>query len=457
MSLLARWMLSSVLLIGCMNAYADPASASAATTSSVNQTTPVPSSYSAKEVERFAKVLQIIKTYYVEPVPDQQLFENAIRGMLEGLDPHSSFLDADDVKALEHITTGEFAGVGIEVVPEDGFLMVITPIDGGPAQKAGVQAGDVIFRIDGALVKDMTLSDAVKKMRGAKGTQVVLTILRRGVAKPLKLTLTRDDVHVPSVTSKLLEGNYGYVRISVFQQNTGTDVIEAVNALQHQSNGKLKGLILDLRNDPGGLLDSGVAVADDFLDADLLGSNKLIVYTTGRLPNSQILINATPGDIVHGLPIVVLINQGSASAAEIVAGALQDHKRALVVGTKSFGKGSVQTLIPLDATSALKLTTALYYTPSGRSIQALGIVPDVIVNDLKLSTLASKSSDESVQEADLKGHLPNGNNAANISMINKALSAEKQPLSTKNLATTDYQLFEALNLLQGMVALQKHS
>lgn len=406
-----------------------------------------------QDVQRFGAALQIIKNYYVEPVTNQKLFESAIKGMLDNLDPHSSFLAADDLKDLKDLTTGGFSGIGIEIIPSEGYLKVVSPLDNSPAKNAGVQPGDVILRIDGALVKNMTMREAVQKMRGKKGTTVTLTIARQGASKPLIIPITRDDVRIKSVTSKMLDDNYGYIRISTFQGDTVASMRKAISDLKTQSKDNLKGLILDLRNDPGGLLDAAVNVADDFLDPANMGNNKMIVYTKSSIPDSRVTMNATPGDLINGVPMVVLINGGSASAAEIVAGALQDQKRALVVGTNSFGKGSVQTVIPLDANSAIKLTTALYYTPAGRSIQASGIKPDIVIGDLKIATITDNDKDSlAMKEADLKGHLANGNNKKEDSDPSKTSLEEIIGVDapTAQLATKDYQLFEALNILKAM-------
>lgn len=409
------------------------------------------SDLSVQDVQRFANALRVIKSYYAEPVTDQKLFDEAIRGMLSGLDPHSSYLDASDLKDLRSVTAGQFSGIGIEIVASDNFLKVVTPLDESPAQKAGIKTGDMILRIDGTLVKDMTLQEAVKKMRGEKGSTVVLTVARKGEAKPLKFSIVRDDIKVKSVTGKILAKGYGYIRISSFQENTDRALRETIGGLKKQADGKLNGLVLDLRNNPGGLLDAAVDVSDDFLDSNKLSDNKLIVYTKSSIPESKVSFNAGPTDYLDGVPMVVLINGGSASAAEIVAGALQDHKRALVVGTSSFGKGSVQTIIPLDDTSALKLTTALYYTPSGRSIQATSIQPDVIVDDMKIDSASNNSLEgDSIKEADLKGHLANGNDndkKATIANLDDSLDQAE-------LLKTDYQLSEALNLLKAMVVMQ---
>lgn len=430
-----------------------------------------------EDIQRFATVIAQIKQFYIEPVSDKTLFNNAIRGMLTNLDPHSSFLDTDDLRDLKTVTTGEFGGIGVEVMPENGFMKVISPLDDTPAAKVGIKAGDLIVRIDNKLVKNMTIEQAINLIRGKKGTQVSLTIIRKSETKPLNLKLTREIVKVQAVKSKLLENGYGVIRIAFFQANAKNEVEKAIKNLQQQSGGNLKGIILDLRNDPGGLLDAAIDVTNEFLDPDKLKGDKLIVYTKGRMLNQDIKAKASSHDILHGLPMVVLINQGSASASEIVAGALQDYKRALIVGTKSFGKGSVQTVIPIDNQSAIKLTTALYYTPSGRSIQAKGIEPDVVIPDLKIQ---KPSNQEAllvpIEEADLDHHLDNGNkknseekqdkedkgdkgdksenkNSSINSNNNEKPEQEATDQKTeKLLAHDDYQLYEALNLLKGLSA-----
>ncbi|CAI8942207.1 S41 family peptidase [Methylocaldum szegediense] len=394
-------------------------------------------------LKTFSEVYGRIRQDYVEPVTDQKLLEDAIRGMLAGLDPHSAYLDQEQYNELKVGTTGQFGGLGIEVGMENGFVKVIAPIDDTPAQKAGIKAGDLIIRLDDKPVKGMSLNDAVKLMRGEPGSEIVLTVVREGVEQPLKIKIVRDVIKVKSVKSRLLEEGYGYVRITSFQSKTGDNVIEAVNELKKK--GELKGLVLDLRNNPGGVLNAAVAVSDAFLESGL------IVYTDGRVEDAKMRFNATPNDILNGAPIVVLINSGSASASEIVAGALQDHRRAIIMGEKTFGKGSVQTILPTSNGGAVKLTTARYYTPSGRSIQAEGISPDVPISKVKLE-LASQSEFAPIKEADLLNHLENGNEKSQ----KKDESAKKQESKDggengeENLALQDYPLNEALNLLKGI-------
>ena len=389
-----------------------------------------------EELRTFSDVFGRIKNDYVEDVEDSEMLNNAIRGMLSGLDPHSSYLDQEQFKELQVGTSGEFGGLGIEVGMEDGFVKVIAPIDDTPAERAGIEAGDLIIRLDDTPVKGLTLNDAVKIMRGKPGTVLRLTVVREGVDQPLKIDIKRAVIKVKSVKSRMLEDGFGYVRISQFQSKTAENMVDAIEALHKESDGTLKGMVLDLRNNPGGVLNGAVAVSDAFL------KKGLIVYTEGRVSDSKLRFNATPDDILNSAPMVVLVNQGSASASEIVSGALQDHHRAIVVGTPTFGKGSVQTILPLSNGTAVKLTTARYYTPSGRSIQAEGIKPDIELDQVRVS--AVERSIDPVKEADLSGHLSNGNGKKSKN------SAEEQDEAEESLAEKDYQLYEALNLLKGL-------
>ncbi len=399
-----------------------------------------PSPLPLEELRTFSEVFGKIKSDYVEPTDDAELLENAIRGMLSGLDPHSTYLDPDAFKELQVGTSGEFGGLGIEVGMEDGFVKVISPIDDTPAQRAGVHAGDLIIRIDETPVKGLTLNQAVKLMRGKPGTKVVLTIVREGEDKPLKIEIVRDTIQVNSVKHTLLDPGFGYVRITQFQSKTGEDLIKALDKLEEENEGPLDGLILDLRNNPGGVLNAAVAVSDAFLEEGL------VVYTEGRNKSSRMEFKAKPGDLIEGKPLIVLVNGGSASASEIVAGALQDHKRAIIMGTKTFGKGSVQTILPMQNGAALKLTTARYYTPSGRSIQAEGIEPDIPLERVKITRIDS-SDMETVKEADLSGHLENP--------AGGKPKREKKHKEERSLADKDYQLYEALNLLKGLHILRQ--
>lgn len=396
-----------------------------------------------EDVQRFSNAIGEIKKYYVKPIDDKELFDNAIRGMLTGLDPHSSYLNEEEFKELQTSTSGEFGGLGIEVTMEDGVVKVITPLVDTPAFKAGIKSGDYIIKLGKESVQGLTLKDAVNLMRGKAGTTIELTVLRKGVSKPLTFDLIREVIQIKSVKSKMLSDGYGYIRLTQFQALTGKDMLQAIELLKQQSNGKLKGLVLDLRNNPGGLLDSAIQVSDAFLGNDKSGKQELIVYTEGRLPGSKFTALANPGDVLDNAPIVVLINNGSASASEIVAGALKDNKRAIILGTKSFGKGSVQTVLPLDGKTGIKLTTALYYTPSGTSIQAKGIIPDIVVEEMDVPKNSIKKSDATgFSEADLSGHLINKNNPENTNAKNEAKSDD--------LIHEDYQLYAALTVLEGM-------
>jgi len=388
-----------------------------------------------EDLRVFTEVFEKVKNDYVETRTDKQLIEYAIGGMLSSLDPHSAFLNVEDFTELQVGTSGQFGGLGIEISMEDGFVKVVTPIDDTPAERAGMKAGDLIIRLDEKTVKGMSLSDAVKVMRGEPGSDIVLTVVREGEDKPLKFTITRAIIKVTSVKSRSLDKGYGYVRITQFQSRTGDNLAEAISKLKDE-NGELKGLVLDLRNNPGGVLNAAVSVSDAFIDKGL------IVYTEGRTGDSDNKFHATAGDLIKGAPLIVLVNGGSASASEIVAGALQDHHRAVILGTQSFGKGSVQTILPMNNGTAVKITTALYYTPNGRSIQAEGIIPDIKVESLKIAHTEKKL--ERIKEADLSGHLDNGNGKKEKK---KSKSADKEdiPLSEK-----DFQLYEALNLLKGM-------
>lgn len=402
------------------------------------------------DLRAFTEIFGHIKNDYVEPVTDKKLFEDAIRGMLTGLDPHSSYLDEEQYEELKVGTTGQFGGLGIEVTMENGFVKVVSPIDDTPAQRAGIKAGDLIIRLDEKPVKGMNLNDAVKMMRGEPGSNITLTVVREGEEAPLKFTLTRAVIKVKSVKSRLLEPGYGYVRISSFQSMTGQSLKDAITAMRDESKGKLKGLVLDLRNNPGGVLNAAVDVSDAFLQSGL------IVYTEGRIKDSEMKFSASPDDLLSGAPMVVLINEGSASASEIVAGALQDHKRAIIMGEKSFGKGSVQTILPMSNGGAVKLTTARYYTPSGRSIQAEGIEPDVKLANVKLQSLEATGF-QPVKEADLSGHLENGN-AGEPQEGGEDISAPKdggaEAKAKESEDIKDYPLHEALTLLKGISILR---
>lgn len=406
-----------------------------------------------EDINRFTNTIVLIKDFYVQSIGDKSLLDDAIRGMVGGLDPHSEYLDKQAYQSLLTSTSGEFGGVGIEVTPEYGILKIVSPMDDTPAFDAGIKSSDYIVSIDGKLVSEMSLQDAVDKMRGKPGTQVVLTILRKGGKTPLTFKLTRQIIKIASVKSKMLDEKFGYIRITQFQEPTAKLMRDAIEELKKKNKGKLSGIILDLRNNPGGLLESAVQIADTFLNSKDLKNkyNDVIVYTEGRLPEAQYSAKATGSDMLDGAPIVVLINGGSASASEIVAGALQDYRRALIAGTTSFGKGSVQTVIPLDKNHALKLTTALYHTPSGRVIQNIGIVPDVEIEDLKIvkpDTETDLSMMEPIKEYQLKNHLP-----GTASSVGAKLKSVTQ--NDSGLAQEDFQLFEALKLLRTLDMLQK--
>ncbi|MFZ2446979.1 MAG: S41 family peptidase [Syntrophobacteraceae bacterium] len=385
----------------------------------------------------FSDVMSIVQENYVDKVEQKKLMYGAINGMLRELDPHSSFLKPEDYKELQIETKGKFGGLGIEITIRDNILTVVAPLEDTPADKAGIQANDQIMKIDDQPTQDMSLMDAVQKMRGPKGSKVKLTIIRKGERKPLEFELVRDIISIQSVKSRSLEPGFGYVRISSFQSGTANNLRTALDQLENENPG-MQGLILDLRNDPGGLLDQAVEVSDEFLDEGL------IVYTGGRLDSQKMRFEARKNTKQHQYPIVVLVNSGSASASEIVAGALQDHKRAIIMGEQTFGKGSVQTVIPLNDGSALRLTTSLYYTPSGRSIQAKGIVPDIVVKKETVKTGDETPGDEvtRIREKDLPRHMEN----------RKTEPASKQEASaadSKKLVEQDNQVRRALDLLKG--------
>ena len=397
-----------------------------------------------EELQTFTDVMSRIKQDYVEPVKDKKLLEDSIRGMLAGLDPHSAYLSPEEFKELRIGTTGQFGGLGIEVTMEGGLVKVVAPIDDTPASRAGIKAGDLIIRIDDKPVKGLSLNDAVKLMRGKPGTDIKLTIVREGEPETIEMTITREIIRTKSVKSRSLEPGFGYVRISSFQSRTATDLLKAIGELQDKET--LKGLVLDLRNNPGGVLNGAVGVSDAFLD------DGLIVYTKGRVGDANMKYTATPGDALNGKPLVVLVNGGSASASEIVAGALQDHKRAIIMGRKTFGKGSVQTIQELRNGGAVKLTTARYFTPSGRSIQAQGIEPDIKLRAIKLAKL-NEDGPKALKEKDLERHLanPNGDSEGKPDKEEEAKKkAEEIDRVETELSQKDYQLYEALTLLKGL-------
>ncbi len=384
-----------------------------------------------EEIRLFTEVFTQIKNKYVKEVPDHKLIEGAIQGMVDALDPHSAYLTRDMLREMQVETQGEFGGIGIEVTTEDGFIKVVSPIEGTPAAEVGLQAGDLIVRLGDTATKDISLMEAVKRMRGEPGTEIVLTVVREGFDKPRQFKITRAVIHIKSVKTRILSSGIGYLRVTQFQEDTADKVRERVAALQDSTEGGLKGLVLDLRNNPGGVLSSAVGVADAFV-----ASGKL-VYTEGRTEENQMTLKADPDDILEELPMVVLVNGGSASASEIVAGALQDHRRAIVMGTPTFGKGSVQSILEVRDGSGLKLTTAHYFTPNGRSIQAQGIEPDIRVAQLQVERPEEKR--EALKEKDLEGHLSNPEMAA----------PDSKPDLAKLPVPEDYQLSQAVTLLQG--------
>jgi carboxyl-terminal processing protease len=406
------------------------------------------------ELRSFTEVYGRVKNDYVEAVDDKELIEEAINGMLSGLDPHSAYLNEEAFKEMKVGTQGEFGGLGIEVSMEDGFVKVVAPIEDTPAWNAGLKSGDLIIKLDESNVKGMTLNDAVKLMRGKPGTDIILTIVRKGEPQPQTITVTRDIIQIQSVKYRMLEEDYAYFRVTQFQEHTGEKLGQAIEKLFAENEGPMKGMILDLRNDPGGLLTASIGVSAAFLQKD-----KLVVYTEGRTNDARMRMYARPEFYARGpkgdylanvpeaaktVPMVVLVNGGSASASEIVAGALQDHRRAVIMGTQTFGKGSVQTILPLGNGTAIKLTTARYFTPSGQSIQAKGITPDIIVEDATIET--KESSPLMRKEADLKNRLdnPQGGDGS------EAQEVETTDASASSDEPADYQLGQALNLLKGL-------
>lgn len=386
------------------------------------------------ELRTFVEVFERIKSAYVEPIDDKTLMNNAIKGMVGNLDPHSAYLDNKMYNSLEEMATGQFGGLGIEIEQADGVIKIVAPIDDSPAANAGIQSGDLIVKINDVPTKDMSLNDASISMQGNVGEKISLTLVR-GAKKPFVVTLTRAKIQIKSVKAQLVEKGYGYIRISQFQTNTGKELNKALSQLVKQNKGPLKGVVLDLRDNPGGVLQAAIDTVDQFVDKGL------VVYTKGRLPNSELHFYTNIGDPSAGVPLVVLVNNGSASASEIVAGALQDLNRAVIMGTRSFGKGSVQTILPINKKEALKLTTALYYTPNGRSIQALGIEPDIIVSQ---ATVSQAKPGFEVREADLQNHLNNAKKSTSSSAS-----------QSENLQIKDYQLSQAISLLKGLNVVSK--
>ena len=393
-----------------------------------------------EELRNFTEIFERIRSSYVEEVDDTTLLEYAIDGMLSSLDPHSAYLQPEDFSDLQENTSGKFGGLGIEVGQQDGLILVVTPIDESPAQQAGIKAGDLIVSLDGEAVMGMSLNDAVEKMRGEPGTDITLEIRRKNEKELLTYTLTRAEIKVASVRTDMFSGDIGYVRITQFQEKTGSELASAVQ--EWRDSGKLNGIILDLRNNPGGVLDAAVDVVDTFI------SQGLIVYTKGRTAASELSYSATNHTPAGKVPVVVLINGGSASASEIVAGALQDHKRAVIVGTQSFGKGSVQSVLPITQDRAIKLTTARYFTPDGRSIQAQGITPDIWVEQSAVTPYEQRY----YKESDLPGHLANPGGKASDAEENadKQTDSESAQAGESSLLKKDFQLYEAHTLLRGV-------
>ena len=396
---------------------------------------------SEKQIDRFATVLSQIQYYYLEPTKFDFLFDNAIRGMLTGLDPHSDYLSPSDMAELKTSTDGEYAGIGIEIIPEDGLIKVISPFDDTPAFKAGLLAGDIIFKINDVFVQDISTDEAIKLIKGKPGTSVSISVVRNGTDNPIHLDIKREIISLKTVKHKIYDDHVGYLRISMFNDVTAPESKAAIKTMMKKNN--IKGLIVDLRNNPGGTLDAAVATTDLILDKNNAIRDGLIVSIEGRNDIDTFSSYAHTGSVVGKLPIIVLINKGSASASEIVAGALQDNNRAIIFGTKSFGKGSVQSIIPIDYESAIKITTALYFTPAGRSIQAQGITPDVFapITDFPKNSLRTHA--DIITESRLVGHIKNstGKNA-------------KTPKANMKLAETDFQLYQAINLLNGIISTQ---
>jgi carboxyl-terminal processing protease len=423
----------------------------------------------------FGTTLQAIREVYVKPISDDTITENAVHGMLSELDPHSDYLNAQDFQDLKTMTDGNFCGIGVEITAANGAILVISPIDGSPADKAGVKAGDYIVKINSTAVEGLSLTQAMKMLRGKKGEKLTLTLVRKGVDDPIVVTLVRNQIDLKDVRTQMFDDHYAYIRIARFGMDTGAHAQTAILALQKQTKAPIYGVILDLRNNPGGVVTSAVDVSNLFLDAAAIGKDKPIVYTKGRLPEAQYTGLVTGQDLFKGLPIIVLINAGTASAAEIVAGALQDYHRATVVGIRSFGKGSVQTVFPLpDGKTALKITTALYYTPDGRSIQAEGIIPDVRVNNYAIPDTVKPLDRDVIREGDLADHLTNGSsspedlaistsksdNDAGESLshiVNGSGASATQPLTGDNAFYKDFQLYEALDILQALHSIRATS
>jgi carboxyl-terminal processing protease len=424
---------SRVLLLLSLLAFAELTSAAATPEKKKPAPTAAEGLLPLDELRTFTRAYDHVRTSYVEEVSDSKMLEYAIKGLIAELDPHSAYLDKEAYAELQATTSGEFGGVGLEVGMDEGSIKVITPLDGSPSQKVGIKPGDIIVRIDDQSMKGKTLTDATRLMRGPKDTPIKMSLMRKGTEEPIEVVVVRDLIHVQSVIVKPIADEYLYIRIAQFQTNTGRDFNDRLRE-NLKLYPKTRGLVLDLRNNPGGVLQASIDVADAFLDSGI------VVYTRGRMENSSLSYTATPGDLTNGLPLVVLINSGSASASEIVAGALQDHKRAIIMGTRSFGKGSVQTVIPITEDRAIKLTTALYYTPNGRSIQAKGIEPDVRLERMSTGVVQKAP----LAEADLAGHINNqdGQEIGSGSREREAIMGDD--------TLKDNQVLDAINLLKGL-------
>ena len=452
-----RLLLTALAVFGLtLNAIAEDHSAPAIEKEAATSTVILEPRLPLNELRVFAEAFNRISGAYVEEIDDRTLLENAIKGMLSQLDPHSSYLDKDSFDDLQESTSGNYGGLGIEIGMEDGFVKVISPMDGTPAAKADIKSGDLIIQLNDTPVKGMTLSEAIEAMRGEPGSEIEIILIKTDNPTRTPVTLTREIIEVASVRQRYLEDGFGYLRIAQFQSSTGDEVEKAV--IQLKDEGDLEGLVIDLRNNPGGILQSAVAVSDVFIN------DGLIVYTRGRMEDSEQRYNARKPDSIPGVPIVVLVNAGTASASEIVAGALQDHRRAIVMGTTTFGKGSVQTILPLTNEKAIKLTTARYYTPNGKSIQAAGIIPDIWVDRSKVTPV--KSNPWRIKEKNLPKHLEGENERvkAESGVDDSNNPSSMDPVSPKpvslysnnmELAIRDYQLNEALTLLKGLHILNR--
>lgn len=396
------------------------------------------STISKHDIEKFAIVMAQIQHYYIKDTDTSKLFDNAIKGMLINLDPHSAYLTSTDFKDLESTTSGKYAGIGVQITLENDLIKIISPLDGTPAAKANLEPGDIILKINDIFVKDIEPNKAITLLSGKAGTKVKLTLFKASTKKPETITLQREIIKLHSVTSKLLTSNIGYIRVATFGDTTAKEIKNSIKKMPN-----IKGLVVDVRNNPGGTLPAATSVCDLFLDADKLKNNKKIVSTEGRIAEMNTVINATKGEIFNNKPIIILINKGSASASEIFASALSEHNRAITLGTKTFGKGSIQTLIPITNDSAIKITTGLYYTPRGEAIQAKGVAPDVLI-PYTSAPKAEKMLEEIIDESQLYKHLKSKPKSLN-KVAKKDISAE--------IAQKDFQLYQAIKLLNGLMAL----